>query len=225
MRFFVHLILKSNLYQKNYLMSILLLFFFGFFFSFAGSITPSMLNMTALKISLEEGREAVNKYALGVSLIVIPQVIIAILLTEYMSENPRILETLEKAGIVIFIFLIFYFYRESKKCKVKVDGVQSKKQHPFLSGITLSLLNMFAIPFFCGVAVLLDTFKLFSFDILSKIFFTLGSVVGAFYILYLYGKFAKIIQKKTGKLTKDINLILAILTALVAIISLVKLFI
>ena len=104
MRFFVHLILKSNLYQKNYLMSILFLFFFGFFFSFAGSITPSMLNMTALKISLEEGREAVNKYALGVSLIVIPQVIIAILLTEYMAENPTILETLEKAGIVIFIF-------------------------------------------------------------------------------------------------------------------------
>jgi hypothetical protein len=79
--------------------------------------------------------------------------------------------------------------------------------------------------FFCGVAVLLDTFKLFSFDILSQLFFTLGSVIGAFYILYLYGKFAKIIQKKTGKLTKDINLILAILTALVAVISLVKLFI
>ena len=85
-------------------MSILFLFFFGFFFSFAGSITPSMLNLTALKISLEEGREAANKYALGVSLIVIPQVIIAILLTKYMAENPRILETLEKAGIVIFIF-------------------------------------------------------------------------------------------------------------------------
>ncbi|MFT6870753.1 LysE family transporter [Polaribacter sp.] len=206
-------------------MSILFLFFFGFFFSFAGSITPSMLNMTALKISLEEGREAANKYALGVSLIVIPQVIIAILLTKYIAENPRVLETLEKAGIVIFIFLTFYFYRESKKSKIQVDGIKSKKQHPFLSGITLSLLNMFAIPFFCGVAVLLDTFKLFSFDILSQIFFTFGSVIGAFYILYLYGKFAKIIQKKTGKLTKDINLILAILTALVAIISLVKLFI
>jgi threonine/homoserine/homoserine lactone efflux protein len=206
-------------------MSILFLFFFGFFFSFAGSITPSMLNMTALKISLEEGREAANKYALGVSLIVIPQVIIAILLTKYIAENPRVLETLEKAGIVIFIFLTFYFYRESKKSKIQVDGIKSKKQHPFLSGITLSLLNMFAIPFFCGVAVLLDTFKLFSFDILSQIFFTFGSVIGAFYILYLYGKFAKIIQKKTGKLTKDINLILAILTALVAIISLAKLFI
>ena len=34
------------------------LFFYGFFFSFVGSITPSMLNMTALKISLEKGKEA-----------------------------------------------------------------------------------------------------------------------------------------------------------------------
>jgi threonine/homoserine/homoserine lactone efflux protein len=53
------------------------LFFFGLFFSFTGSITPSMLNMTALKISLEKGIEATKKYALGVSLVATPQVVIA----------------------------------------------------------------------------------------------------------------------------------------------------
>ena len=199
-------------------------FFFGFFFSFVGSITPSMLNMTALKVSLEKGREAANKYALGVSLIVIPQVIIAVFLTKYITDNPKILETLEKAGIVIFILLSFYFYKESQKSKIKVEVVKPKKETPFLAGITLSLLNMFAIPFFCGVIVSLDVFQLFSFDVLPVLFFTFGSILGTFYILFLYGKFAKIIQQKTGKLTKDINLILAILTGLVAVFSLIKLF-
>jgi threonine/homoserine/homoserine lactone efflux protein len=206
-------------------MIILSLFFFGFFFSFVGSITPSMLNMTALKVSLEKGRKEVNKYALGVSLIVFPQVYIAVVLIKYIAENPSILEILEKLGIVIFILLSFYFYRESKKSKIQVEGITTKNENVFLTGITLSILNMFAIPFFCGIIITLDTFNQFSFNFIPVLFFILGSVFGTFYILFLYGKFAKTIQQKTGKLTKDINLILSVLTGLVAIFTIIKLFI
>ena len=184
-----------------------------------------MLNMKALKISLENGKTATNKYAIGVSLAVFPQAYIAILLTKYIAENAAILETLQKIGVVIFLFLVFYFYRESKKGKIQIETSKVKNNNPFLTGITLSVLNMFAIPFFCGTVATLDIFKLFSFNLTSILFFILGSVLGTFYILFLYGKFAKIIQKKTGKLTKDINIILAILTALVAIITFIKLFI
>ena len=169
-------------------MTVLLHFFFGFFFFFFGSITPSMLNMTALKISLEKGRTAVNKDALGVSIIIIPQVIIAVILTKYIAENPTILETLEKFGIVIFILLSYYFYRESKKEKIKVDGIKAKESKPLLTGITLSGLNMFAIPFFSGTAITLEAFNLFSFKYIPILFFTLGSVIGTYYILFLYGK-------------------------------------
>ena len=205
-------------------MTIASLFFFGFFFSFVGSITPSMLNMTALKISLEKGSNAANKYALGVALLVVPQIYIAVILTKYITENPKILETFDKVGIVIFMLLSFYFYSESKKSKVNVDVKKTKKENPFLTGITLSLLNMFAVPFFCGIIVLLDNFTLFYFDTIPILFFILGSVLGTFYILFLYGKFAKIIQKKTGKLIRDVNLVLSILTGLVAVVTLIKLF-
>jgi threonine/homoserine/homoserine lactone efflux protein len=201
------------------------LFFFGFFFSFVGSITPSMLNMTALKISLEKGKVAANKYALAVSLVVFPQVYIAVLLTQYIAENPSIIETLEKVGIVIFIGLSYYFYNESKKGKIKTESLKSKKENPFLIGITLSFLNMFAIPFFCGIIVALDLFELFSFEVFPIFFFILGTILGTFCILFVYARFANIIQQKTGKLTKDINIILSVLTALVALITFIKLFI
>ena len=200
------------------------LFLFGFFFSFVGSITPSMLNMTALKISLEKGKTATNKYAIGVSLAVFPQAYIAILLTKYIAENAAILETLQKIGAVIFLFLAFYFYRESKKGKIQIETSKVKKENSFLAGITLSGLNMFAIPFFCGTTATLDAFKLFSFNFIPVLFFMIGSALGTFYILFLYGKFAKIIQEKTGKLTKDINIVLAVLTALVAVFTIIKLF-
>jgi len=206
-------------------MILISLFFFGFFFAFVGSITPSMLNMTALKISLEKGKIAANKYALGVSLIVIPQIYIAVVLTKYIAENPKILETLEKAGIVIFILLSYYFYKESKKSKIKVEGINAKNENSFLTGITLSTLNMFAIPFFSGIVITLDAFKLFNFNIVPVISFIFGSIIGTFYILFLYGKFAQIIQSKTGKLTKDINIVLSVLTVLVAIFTVIKLFI
>lgn len=196
------------------------LFFFGFFCSFVGSITPSMLNMTALKISLEAGKKEANKYALAVSLVSIPQVFIAVILTKYIADNPSILQTLEKAGIIIFVLLSYYFYKESKK--TKVEGLKENNTNPFLTGITLSFLNMFAIPFFCGIVILLDAFSLFNYKPIPVLFFGLGAVIGTFYILFLYGKFAKIIQEKTGKLTKDINLILSFLTAFVAVFTLIK---
>ena len=206
-------------------MILISLFFFGFFSSFIGSITPSMLNMTAIKVSLEKGIEASKKYALGVSLVAIPQVVIAVILTKYIAENPTILETLEKSGIVVFIGLSYYFYNESKKGKIKTESIKSKKENPFLTGITLSFLNMFAIPFFCGIIVALDLFELFSFEVFPILFFILGTIFGTFCILFVYARFANIIQQKTGKLTKDINIILSVLTALVAVITFIKLFI
>jgi hypothetical protein len=84
---------------------------------------------------------------------------------------------------------------------------------------------MFAIPFFSGIVIALDAFNLFNFNLVPVISFIFGSIVGTFYILLLYAKYAKIIQSKTGKLTKDINIVLSVLTALAAIFTALKLFI
>lgn len=203
-------------------MSILLHFIFGFFFSFTGSITPSMLNMTALKISLEKNKRESYFYSLGVSLVVSAQAYIAIILTKYISENPNFLESLEKAGTVIFILLSIYFFIQSKKQKQEVKASKDRKGNSFLSGVLLSMLNMFSIPFFCGITATLEMFDLMSFDSLSIALFIIGSTIGTYFILFLYGKHAGYVQKKTGKLTKDISLILSLITGLVAVFMLIK---
>ena len=200
-------------------------FLFGFIVSFVGSITPSMLNMTALKISLEKNKKEANLYALGVSFVVFIQVYVGVILTEYIAKNPHFLEALEKVGAGIFILLSVYFYRASKKEKAQVNIATTKKENSFLRGLLLSALNMFAIPFFCGVTATLEMFDLFNFDKGPIAFFMIGSLFGTFCILFLYGKYAMDIQKKTGKLTKDINLILSILTGLVAVFTIIKYFI
>ncbi|WKD85475.1 hypothetical protein KCTC32516_00816 [Polaribacter huanghezhanensis] len=181
-----------------------------------------MLNMTALKISLEKNKKEANYYSLGVSLVVFIQAYIAILLTKYISQNPTILESLEKGGIVIFFLLSIYFFKQSKSKKQEAKASKDRKGNSFLSGILLSLLNMFSIPFFCGTATTLEMLNLMSFDTFSIVFFSIGSTIGTFCILFLYVKYAKKIQKKTGKFTKDISLILSVITGLVAIFMLIK---
>ncbi|MDA9092983.1 hypothetical protein N9J92_03915, partial [Polaribacter sp.] len=52
--------------------------------------------------------------------------------------------------------------------------------------------------------------------------FVVGTGAGTFSILFFYVKYAPKIQEKTGKLTKDINLVLSILTAFLALLSLLK---
>ena len=183
-----------------------------------------MLNMTALKISLEKNIKEANYYSLGVSLIVSIQAFIAILLTKYIYDNPSIIERLEKAGIIIFFLLSIYFFRQSKIKKKTVEASKDRKGNSFLSGVLLSMLNMFSIPFFCGTTATLEMFNLMSFDSFPVASFIIGATIGTFCILFLYGKFAKNIQKKTGKLTKDISLILSLITGAVAVFMSIKIF-
>jgi threonine/homoserine/homoserine lactone efflux protein len=203
-------------------MDLMMHFLIGFLVAFVGSITPSMLNMTALKTRLQNDKKSAYRYILGVSVVVLLQAYIAVVLSKYIIENPTILEVIAQFGIVIFILLSVYFYKESKKEKLIVVDKNNSQTNFFLTGLTLSSLNMFAIPFFCGVVAFVDVFNWFSFDASSVAFFVLGSGIGTFSILFFYVKYAHKIQEKTGKLTKDINLVISIITASVALISILK---
>ena len=195
------------------------LLFFGFVFSFLGFTLPSVLNMTALKISLDGSKKEFNKFTLGVSLVAFIQAHISIYIIQYLSDNPAFIELLEKAGIVVLLFLSVYFYKQNKKEKKQIE---TRRKNSFFVGIFLSALNMFAIPFFSGAAAFLMSFNLFSFDIVSTLLFVIGSVIGTYFILYLYGRFANIIQQKTGKLTNHINLVLSFITTSFAVFTFLK---
>lgn len=203
-------------------MSLITPFLFGFLVAFIGSIPPSMLNMAALKTSIQHDVKAAKQYIFGVSIVVVLQTYIAVFLSKYVIENPSILELIEQFGIGIFLLLSFYFYKESKKEKLTIQVPKTKQTNKILFGMTLSALNMFGIPFFCGVVAFLEFIHLFSFDFFPVLLFCFGSGIGTYGILFLYVKYAQGIQRKTGKITKDINLFLSILIALVAVISIIK---
>jgi len=124
-------------------------FIIGFLVAFIGSIPPSMLNMTALKTRLQNHIKAAYKYILGVSVVVLLQAYIAVFLSKYVLGNPTILDVISQFGIVIFILLSIYFYKKSKKEKRAESNQKNSKTLFFITGFTLSSLNMFAISFYC----------------------------------------------------------------------------
>jgi len=54
--------------------------------------------------------------------------------------------------------------------------------------------------------------------------FVIGSAIGTFMILYSYSNFAKTLHKKTKTKSNKLSLVLSILTGVLSLVTLIKLF-
>lgn len=204
---------------------ILLTFLMGLITSYLGSITPSMLNITAIKLRFEQGKKQAIRYAAGVSFIVVFQAYIGLLILTTLHKYPNILDQIQYVIVVVFAALSIYFFRKSKQEKQeRLDSnLQKKNKNTFLIGLTLSSINMFAIPFFCGIGTLLDLYNWLDFDPFSMFIFSFGSSLGTFLILYHYIILAQKIQPRLQQYTHYFNYILGGLTGFLALFTFFKL--
>lgn len=196
--------------------------FLGFITSYLGMITPSMLNITAIKISIEKNKKTAIYFSIGVAFIVLFQAYFALFFLKVIYANPTILETIEIAASVVFSILsVFFFWKAVQEQK----EIVAKKivKSGFLTGVGLSFINMFAIPFYCGVAALLNMYDFLELNLINISFFVLGSTFGTFFILYHYVLLAERIKPKIAKFSKYLNFVLGSITGIVALISLIKL--
>jgi threonine/homoserine/homoserine lactone efflux protein len=197
---------------------------FGLSTSFLGMIFPSMLNMTSVKISIERGKFNAIKFAMGVSTIVLLQAYGAVFFTKYLNENPDFIITLQKIAVVIFAVLSIYFYRENKKANKNNSQFVQNCKDTFVIGLLLSALNMFAIPFYYGIVKLLLNAGLLKLSQNNIILFVIGTAIGTFILLYLYPNLARFIPVKSKKSSNNLNLVLSILTGVLALITFIKIF-
>ena len=196
-------------------------FLIGFITSFLGTLFPSMLNMTSVKISIKETQKKAIYFSAGVSVIVIIQAYLAVAFSKILLDNPRYPMMLQQTGIIAFIGLSVFFFSNVRKKKKKELNNNSSKGKGFVSGILLSSLNMFAIPFYFGVTSLLVIMHWYEFTLINNILFVLGSAVGTFVLLFLYAYLAKKIENKIEYLANQLDLVLGIITGLIVIINII----
>lgn len=194
---------------------------YGIFVAYFSLISPGMLNMTALKISIDNGQQASIKFALGAAFIILLQAGIALIFTDYFVQNPSVIEFLKTAGVFVFFILAILFYYLSRK-KV-IEGDRSKYQNFIFKGMVMSALNMLSIPFYVAMTSYLVSSDKIILVQPFILFFIGGVFFGAMLLFYTYIYFSKIIAKRVSFIAKNINLILSLLFFILGMLTLVKL--
>ncbi len=197
--------------------------FLGFVTASVGIIPPGLINMTAAKVSLNEGRTRAMVFALGATVIILIQTFIAVLFARFIDKNPDIVILLREIGLAIFVVLtIFFFWKANRSSTEKKELKLRSKKSRFFLGMLLSALNFFPIPFYVFVSVTLASYNYFSFEKQFICTFVLGSGIGAFFAFYCYIAFFEKMETKTTFLIKNMNYIIGAITGLVSIITLIN---
>ncbi|MFD2942718.1 LysE family transporter [Flavobacterium notoginsengisoli] len=197
-------------------------FISGFIAAAIGIIPPGLINMTAAKINLKEGKKNALWFVIGAVLVIFFQVYVSVLFARVIDNRPDVVTLLREAGFGIFSILTIYFLFIAKdpKTKKKAKIKKSSKKSRFFLGMLLSGLNFFPIPYYVVVSVTLASYHLFVFENNIILTFVLGSVLGSFAALYSYIAFFGRIEKKTDYLMRNMNKIIGSITGLIALATL-----
>lgn len=192
----------------------------GFVMAFISLIPPGMLNMTAVRTTIEKNRQEGIWFILGAALVVIPQAFIALVFARYFSEHPEIVERLKLAGVVVLFTLSVLFFFQARK---KFSGKGGKRKgKSFWIGMLMSGMNMLAIPFYLVLSSVLENRGLLRTEQPYINLFVTGVFLGAFSLFFVYVQFAKIIQERAQFIARNINYILSVLFFTLGILTLFK---
>jgi threonine/homoserine/homoserine lactone efflux protein len=197
--------------------------FFGFLSAFIGIMPPGLINMTAAKVSIKEGRRNAIWFITGAIVVICIQASFAVLFAKIINNRPDFVTLMREVGCAIFTILSIYFLWIAKKPKKKTKKLPKKsKTKRFFLGMLLSFLNFFPIPYYVFVGVTLASFDLFYFDAISIFFFVSGTTLGSFLVFYLYITFFGHFESKSDYLLKNMNTMIGSVTAIIALITLIK---
>jgi threonine/homoserine/homoserine lactone efflux protein len=195
-------------------------FFLGFFTAAIGIAIPGLINMTAAKVSIRDGKDRAILFTYGAIVIIFFQTLLAVLFAKYIDSRPDVVVVFREIGMVIFMILTVYFLFIAKKPKPKKEQIKMRSRTSrFFLGMLLSALNFFPIPYYVFVTMTMASYELFYFEKVPIALFLLGVVLGSFAIFYCYISFFKKIESKTDFFFKNSNTIIGSITAIVALIT------
>ncbi len=201
----------------------------GFSVSFVATLLPGLLNMTAAKISVREGRTNARFFGVGASFILFIQAYVAVTFAKLINRSPDVLLYIQEAGVCIFGILTIYFFFFAKKKKKEEDEEAAEELAKtrsrvgnFFLGALISALNFFAIPYYVFLGISFSANKAFEFTNLYIFIFVLGAALGAYAVFYLYILGFKKFEDKTEFFMRNVNYFIGTVTGVVAIVTLIK---
>lgn len=199
------------------------LFFITYFAALAGVIPPGLINMSVAKTCVQHGKNNGLLVAIGASLVVAFQALIAILLARYIFGNPYVRNMLLRTGLVIFLIMAIFFFMKAKRSRVKKVKVPKHAGIRSLGkGMMVSVLNVLPIPYFCALGAALNVSGKVEYDVMAISVFIAAAVLGTFTTLYLYVVFFARIENRSASFAKYSNYFMAALMLVLVIITLIR---
>ena len=203
-------------------MTALVNFLVGYLASFIGLIPPGLLNMTAAKIGVKQGRKPALIFSIGVIVVVCIQTGLGLAFARYIEQHPEIVDILQKVTLGIFLALTFYFFALAKDTRREIPkGVKRSKTNRFLYGILLSALNMLPIPYWVYVSISLSAMGWFFFNPQVLGWAIFGSAMGTFSMLLIYIYFFRR-KLPIGNFGFNLNYLLGAITGLISLITVIR---
>jgi len=196
---------------------------FGLVASILGFAVPTMISMTAVRMTMEKNRQQGFLFSAGASVMVSIQVLVALYFADYLMLHPEVIDLIKKAALFILVALALFFWFESKK-RFKARG-QQKKGGSFKIGMVMSFLNQLAIPFYFAMSAVAKSNGWIDSSFDNSLMFMIGASIGAMGIFSLYVVFAEYISVKYQFLATNINGILSVFFLILASITALQLFI
>jgi threonine/homoserine/homoserine lactone efflux protein len=203
-------------------MSLILNFVIGFFASFVGVIPPGLLNMSAAKISMVEGRKKGLLFSIGVCVTVMVQTYVALIFARYLDMHPEVVDTLQKMALGIFLCITIYFFFIAKDTRREMpEEVDKSKTSRFFSGMFLASLNLLPLPYWVYISMTFSGFGWFKFSQPELWAAVLASGLGTFIILIIYVQYFRK-KEDQGRLKINMNYIIGLITAIISVITAIK---
>jgi threonine/homoserine/homoserine lactone efflux protein len=185
----------------------MLIFFITFIISFLGSIHPGPLNLSVIQITLRKNISLGLLMALGG---VIPEIIYGYLAVEgvmIFEKYPLIFEIMKWAVVPILLIMGYLALTKKKKNNdindYAFEKIAPQKWQTVSKGFFLSLFNPQLLPFWIVILINYQNYQYLKISGLSdKIWFVMGTSLGAFALNYVYAYIASV---KREQIFRTIN--------------------
>lgn len=203
-------------------MTLFILFIAGYLAAFVGIFPPGLINMTAAKISLEDGKSRAMGFVSGALVIIGIQAFISVYGARYIDSHHEVDLILREIGLVIFTLASIYFFFLAKKPQLVSQNALVKKtsRSAFLLGLFISAINLFPIPYYVIVSIALASYGLFDFNTLEIYVLVLGILLGSLTVFYAYVVVFNRLRSKTNYLIRNMNVIMGSITSVVSLFTL-----
>jgi threonine/homoserine/homoserine lactone efflux protein len=179
-------------------------FFFSFFFSFAGSLTPGTINLSAVQLGLDKKPNIAWRLALAAATMEYIYAWLAVKFEAYITSAPLVVKNFQLIAAAVMLTLGVLTLRASSKPSQFTERFNNSG---FRRGLALGILNPLAMPFWIGVTAYLNSQHWIDLSTNFKLHTYLAGVSsGVFTLLllaaYLAGKLVSVIQNKAELLKK-----------------------